>query len=95
MNGGALFVVIGVLVFLISGGIHKIDEGHVGVYFRGGALIKGITDPGYHLMVPIITQFYPIQVTVQTDQVLDIPCGTSGGVMIMFDKIEVVNRLRR
>ena len=95
MNGGALFVLIGVLVFIISGGIHKIDEGHVGVYFRGGALIKGITDPGYHLMVPLVTQFYPIQVTVQTDQVLNIPCGTSGGVMIMFDKIEVVNRLRR
>ena len=24
----------------------------------------------------------------------DIPCGTSGGVLIHFDKVEVVNRLR-
>jgi len=36
-----------------------------------------------------------MQVTVQTDTVKNIPCGTSGGVMIKFDKIEVVNRLKK
>jgi erlin len=35
-----------------------------------------------------------VQVTVQTDAVSSIPCGTSGGTMISFDKVEVVNRLR-
>jgi hypothetical protein len=35
-----------------------------------------------------------IQVTLQTDDVRNIPCGTSGGVMIAFEKIEVVNRLK-
>ena len=32
--------------------------------------------------------------TVQTDSVTNIPCGTSGGVLINFGKVEVVNRLR-
>lgn len=49
---------------------------------------------GYHLKSSI-TEFEPIQVTLQTDQVKDIPCGTKGGVMINFEKIEVVNRLRK
>ena len=31
--------------------------------------------------------------TLQTDEVKNIPCGTSGGVVIYFDKIEVVNLL--
>ncbi|KAJ4960314.1 hypothetical protein NE237_020224 [Protea cynaroides] len=75
--------------------LHKVPEGHVGVYWRGGALLKTITDPGFHLKLPLITQFEPIQVTLQTDQVKDIPCGTKGGVMITFDKIEVVNRLHK
>ncbi|XP_043723710.1 erlin-1-like isoform X1 [Telopea speciosissima] len=75
--------------------LHQVPEGHVGVYWRGGALLKTITDPGFHLKLPLITQFEPIQVTIQTDQVKDIPCGTKGGVMITFDKIEVVNRLRK
>ncbi|KAL5723169.1 hypothetical protein ACHQM5_006594 [Ranunculus cassubicifolius] len=75
--------------------IHQVPEGHVGVYWRGGALLKTITDPGFHMKMPLITQFEPIQVTLQTDEVKDIPCGTKGGVMISFGKIEVVNRLRK
>ncbi|XP_027098079.1 erlin-1 [Coffea eugenioides] len=75
--------------------LHQVPEGHVGVYWRGGALLKTITDPGFHVKLPLITQFEPIQVTLQTDLVRDIPCGTKGGVMINFEKIEVVNRLRK
>ncbi|KAK9144599.1 hypothetical protein Sjap_004502 [Stephania japonica] len=75
--------------------LHQVPEGHVGVYWRGGALLKNITEPGYHLKLPLVTQFEPIQVTLQTDEVKDIPCGTKGGVMISFEKIEVVNRLRK
>lgn len=79
--------------------LHQVPEGHVGVYWRGGALLKTITDPGlslsfqpyffffmvmqivcpaafihikisgFHLKLPLLTQFVPVQVTLQTDQV--------------------------
>ncbi|KAL1327805.1 hypothetical protein HN51_037800 [Arachis hypogaea] len=75
--------------------LHQVPEGHVGVYWRGGALLKTISDPGFHLKMPFITQYEPVQVTLQTDMVTDIPCGTKGGVMINFGKIEVVNRLSK
>ncbi|GAB2214489.1 hypothetical protein Drorol1_Dr00018840 [Drosera rotundifolia] len=75
--------------------IHQVPEGHVGVYWRGGALLQTITNPGFHVKLPLITSFEPIQVTLQTDMVRDIPCGTKGGVMINFTRIEVVNRLRK
>ncbi|KAK3035935.1 hypothetical protein RJ639_031358 [Escallonia herrerae] len=75
--------------------VHQVPEGHVGVYWRGGALLNTITDPGFHMKMPLITHFEPIQVTLQTDLVRDIPCGTKGGVMINFEKIEVVNRLHK
>ncbi|KAA8529352.1 hypothetical protein F0562_033849 [Nyssa sinensis] len=75
--------------------LHQVPEGHVGVYFRGGALLKTVTDPGFHLKMPLITHFEPIQVTLKTDLVRDIPCGTKGGFMIKFEKIEVVNRLHK
>jgi len=77
------------------GGYHQIPQGHVGVYFRGGAILTRIEEPGFHTMMPIITQVVPVQVTIQTDSVSNIPCGTSGGVMIVFDKVEVVNRLKK
>ncbi|KAK4598763.1 hypothetical protein RGQ29_015994 [Quercus rubra] len=68
--------------------LHQVPEGHVGVYWRGGALLNSITDPGFHLKLPFITHYEPVQVR-------DIPCGTKGGVMINFEKIEVVNRLHK
>ncbi|KAA8592937.1 hypothetical protein FQN60_018392 [Etheostoma spectabile] len=54
--------------------VHKIDEGHTGVYYRGGALLTITSGPGFHLMLPFITSY-------------------NGGVMIYFDRIEVVNYL--
>ena len=80
---------------LIYFSIVKVEEGHVGIYFRGGALLDTISEPGYHLKIPFLTQSENVQITVQTDLVSNIPCGTSGGVVIYFDKIEVVNRLQK
>ncbi|XP_006820497.2 erlin-1-like [Saccoglossus kowalevskii] len=44
-------------------------------------------------MIPFLTSFRTVQTTLQTDEVKNVPCGTSGGVMIYFDRIEVVNML--
>lgn len=90
---GSILVLCCALVLLVSLSVHKIDEGHVGVYYRGGALLKTTTSAGFHLMLPLLTSFKSVQTTMQTDEVKNIPCGTSGGVVIYFDKIEVVNLL--
>ena len=73
--GGGLAMV----ALALPGGIHRIPEGHVGVYWRGGALLDRVTGPGYHTMLPIVTSYAAVQTTVQTDKVMNIPCGTSGG----------------
>merc|ERR1719186_1043825 len=46
------------------------------------------------MMVPFLTSVRNVQTTLQTDEVKNVPCGTSGGVMIYFDRIEVVNVLQ-
>jgi len=91
--GSFFLLAIAVVALILS--VHKVDEGHVGVYWRGGALTTRVTDPGFHLRVPFLDVFENVQVTLQTDKVVDIPCGTSGGVLIWIDKVEVVNRLRK
>lgn len=92
-TAGALAILIGGLAVLFNFSLHKIDEGHVGVYYRGGALLKETSNPGYHMMFPILTNYRSVQVTLQSDEVKNVPCGTSGGVMLHFDRIEVVNIL--
>ena len=68
--------------------------GHIAVYWRGGALVRDTAGPGFHVMLPGITRYATVQVTVQTDKVTDIPCGTAGGTMLTFGGIEVVNQLQ-
>lgn len=85
---------IAVVAVLMGISIHKVEEGHVAVYYRGGALLQSTAGPGFHVMIPFITTYRSVQTTLQTDEVKNVPCGTSGGVMIYFDRIEVVNILR-
>ena len=33
--------------------LHQVPEGHVGVYWRGGALLKTITDPGLTMVLSL------------------------------------------
>ncbi|XP_059078704.1 erlin-2-like [Tigriopus californicus] len=94
-EGLVTFVAIAMALIgvLANFALHKIDEGHVGVYYRGGALLSQVSTPGFHMRIPGLTTFRVVQTTLQTDQVTNVPCGTSGGVMIYFDRIEVVNIL--
>jgi regulator of protease activity HflC (stomatin/prohibitin superfamily) len=85
--------ILSTLFIIFNYSLHRIEEGHVGVYFRGGALLPVTSSPGYHMMIPLLTSYKSVQVTLQTDEVKNVPCGTSGGVMIYFDRIEVVNHL--
>ncbi|KAJ5076856.1 erlin (er lipid raft associated protein) [Anaeramoeba ignava] len=80
-------LVIGIIAVLLNG-IHHIPEGYIGLYWRGGALLPSYEEPGYHLKFPFLT-------TVEICTNINIPCGTSGGVMLYFEKIEVVNRLKK
>ncbi|XP_041123323.1 erlin-1 [Polyodon spathula] len=91
--GAVVATVTGVIAFLLHSSIHKIEEGHLAVYYRGGALLTTANGPGFHIMLPFITTYRSVQTTLQTDEIKNVPCGTSGGVMIYFDRIEVVNML--
>ncbi|KAL7992832.1 hypothetical protein Chor_017088 [Crotalus horridus] len=87
-------VTAGLLLSLVLwASVHKVEEGHLAVYYRGGALLSSLSGPGYHIMLPILTTYRTVQTTLQTDEVKNVPCGTSGGVMIYIDRIEVMNVL--
>lgn len=82
-----------VTIICTFSGVHRVPEGHIAVYWRGGALLNRTAGPGFHLKAPLLEQVGFVQTTVQTDKVTNIPCGTSGGTVINFERIEVVNQL--
>ncbi|KAL1497899.1 hypothetical protein ABEB36_008781 [Hypothenemus hampei] len=93
LKHGILGGILAAQFLVINYSLHRIEEGHVGIYYRGGALLPALSLPGYHMMAPLLTSYKSVQVTLQTDEITNVPCGTSGGVMIYFDRIEVVNFL--
>ncbi|GLD66533.1 erlin-1 [Lates japonicus] len=74
---------------MLHSSIHKIEGHHV--YYRVGLVdFSQWTWISHHA----VTNFHrSVQTTLQTDEIKNVPCGTSGGVMIYFDRIEVVNML--
>jgi hypothetical protein len=43
--------------------------------------------------MPFVTRIHQVQVSQQTDYIINVPCGTNSGVNAVFEKIEVVNQL--
>ena len=70
--GPIYYALSGIIVLFTILALHKIKEGHIGVYYRGGALLKETTEPGFHWMLPIITSCKNIQTMVQTLKVNNI-----------------------
>ena len=73
--------------------LHTIPEGYIGVYQTFGAMTKADKNPGLKIYNPLWTKIHNVQVTLQTDKVIDIPCGTKEGINISFNTIEVDNIL--
>ena len=90
---GIVFCVLTALSLYLS--VHTINEGYVGVIYQFGSLSERMLEPGLNLVVPFITSVYQVQITIQTDYIKNVPCGTSSGVTIVFGTIEVVNQLNK
>jgi hypothetical protein len=46
-------------------------------------------------MIPFVNKMERVQVTLKTDKVSNVSCGTSNGINIMFEQIEVLNVLKK
>jgi regulator of protease activity HflC (stomatin/prohibitin superfamily) len=77
IGNAAIMTALVILILYFTGSFHVIDYGYIGVYKRGGALLNSWTEPGLHFLVPFITTYAAVQVTLQTDKVTNIPVSPS------------------
>ena len=78
-----LLLIVAYFVAMLSG-FHEVREGYVGIYKRFGVLQKGLTNPGFHFRLPFVENYMEMKVSIQTDMVKNIPCGTSNGTLVYF-----------
>uniref|UniRef100_A0A672JWV6 Erlin-1 n=1 Tax=Sinocyclocheilus grahami TaxID=75366 RepID=A0A672JWV6_SINGR len=86
--GAVVAAMAGVMAILLHSSIHKIEEGHLAVYYRGGALLTTPNGPGYHIMLPFITSYRSVQ--VQMSCIYSWPDKKIILVMLLFSSSTVV-----
>ncbi|CAM9356521.1 unnamed protein product [Ectocarpus fasciculatus] len=89
---GAVFAVAGP-VLLSPYAIQSVGEGSVGVLRFGGKVLDEVKTPGYHFVLPLLYELIEVPVNVRTTEVRQVPCGTSGGVLVHFPLVEIIHRL--
>ncbi|CAB1100295.1 unnamed protein product [Ectocarpus sp. CCAP 1310/34] len=89
---GAISAVAGP-VLLSPYAIKSVGEGSVGVLRFGGKVLDEIKAPGYHFVLPFLYELIEVPVNVRTTEVRQVPCGTSGGVLVYFPLVEIIHRL--
>ena len=89
-SGAVVFLFIAILSMLADSG-HKIMEGTVGIYFRGGALQPYVNNPGIHFTMPFITNIERVKVRPRTDTLPAITTITKDGIKNTFNNVQVIS----
>jgi len=99
MKTGGIVCLVGVvtvsaltlIIGMLAHSLHHIDEGHVGVYFKYGALQNSVGHPGLNTMTPWVSTYE--QITVRPDsQILNIfTAVTKDAIPITFKDVEVIS----
>ena len=84
---------VGVYCVALVLGCYTVKEGEVVLLKEFGVLRKELVEPGLRFRIPFYQEILRINLMIQTDIVKDVPCGTSNGLLVVFDRIEVINRL--
>ncbi len=75
-------------------GTHFVDEGNVGIYYNLGSLSNTTTQSGIQFKYPFpIAKFSVVNIRPQTDQIIGVSCGTSDGLTLIFENVDVGNTL--
>merc|ERR1711983_543855 len=84
-------VALSLIIGLMAHSLHHIDEGHVGVYFKYGALGNSVGHPGLNTMTPWVSTYEQITVRPLKDDVNSFSAVTKDAIQIQFHDVEVIS----
>lgn len=82
-------------LFMIGWLMVSIPQGSIGLTKTLGVLRPEMLMPGLHVSLPGIHETYTIKTSIETHTIRNIPCGTATGVLLHFEKVEVVSKLKQ
>ena len=92
-SGTVVFCVFAIAI-LMGTSAHKIMQGEIGIYFKGGALQDKVTQPGIHFAMPFITEIQRIKIRPRTDKLPAITTITKDGITNNFHDVQVISDVK-
>jgi regulator of protease activity HflC (stomatin/prohibitin superfamily) len=74
---------------------HTINEGHVGIYYRHGALTNRVADPGVQFMQPFVESVVEVKIRSETYALPTVRTVTRDGIDNKFLEINVLLSVRK
>merc|ERR1712106_1041922 len=91
----SIFLVLALTVACIVDSYHKINEGYVGIYFRHGAIQDRVSEPGVHLMRPLIDDYKEVKIRPETHLMDPVKAITKDGIQNTFREIDVITTVTK
>jgi len=82
------------IIIQINGFFTTITTGNVGIAYIWNEIQPEIYKPGLVLYNAIHTRIEIVDILPQTDEVLNVECGTKDGIKARFDRIQIGNQLK-
>ena len=84
-------VALALIIGMLAHSLHHIDEGHVGVYFKNGALQDTVGNPGLNTMTPWVSTYEQITIRPRSEIVNSFSAVTKDAIQIQFHDVEVIS----
>ena len=84
-------VALALIIGMLAHSLHHIDEGHVGVYFKNGALQDTVGNPGLNTMTPWVSTYEQITIRPRSEIVNSFNAVTKDAIQITFHDVEVIS----
>ena len=79
------------IVSMLVTSIHFIDEGHVGIYYKYGALQEGIGNPGLNFKAPFVSKHEQVTIRPTSNVIPIFKAVTKDAIPITFHDVEVIS----
>jgi len=93
--GVTIVVALITIIACVASAYHKVHEGNVGIYYRYGALLDRITEPGVHFLQPGVEEFKEIQIRPETKQLEPVLSITKDGIENTFKEITIITTIKK
>ena len=89
-----LIIILIILIVTTKAFVTTVNTGTVGVAFTWNKIQPYVYSPGLVIYNALSTRIEKVNILPQTDEVIDVECGTKDGIKLTFNKIQIGNQLR-